>query len=144
MALIGKIKEDWRLFKASKPGYRFRDHYRRHRRSSRQRRRSRGRFDFRKVLFIVVGTAIAITSIVLGPLPGPGLGTFLVGLVILASELRIVARFLDWAEVKLRRPAQRAKDVWASLPRWARILIGAGLWSGGVIFGLWVLLYGFR
>ena len=100
MALIGRIKEDWRLFKASKPGYRFRDHYRRHRRRSRQRSPSQGRFDFRKVLFIVVGTAITITSIVLGPLPGPGLGTFVLGLVILASELQLVARFLDWAEVK--------------------------------------------
>ena len=144
MALIGRIKEDWRLFKASKPGYRFRDHYRRHRRRSRQRSPSQGRFDLRKVLFIVVGTAITITSIVLGPLPGPGLGTFLLGLVILASELQLVARFLDWAEVKIRRPARRAKDAWARLSRWARILIGAGLWIGGVAFGLWVLLYAFR
>jgi hypothetical protein len=144
VALIGRIKKDWQLFKASKPGYRFRDHYRRNRRSSRQQSSSRGRFDFRKVLFIVVGLAIAITSIVLGLLPGPGLGTFLLGLVILASELRIVARFLDWAEVILRRPARRAKGVWASLSRWTRILIGAGLWIGGVTLGLWVLLYGFR
>jgi hypothetical protein len=147
--LIGRIKEDWRLFKASKPGYRFRDHYRRHRRrsrqlSSRQRSPSQGRFNFRRVLFIVVGIAIAITSIVLGPLPGPGLGTFLLGLVILASELRIVAHFLDWAEVKLRRPARRAKVAWASLPRWERILVGAGLWTGGVTFGLWGPLYGFQ
>ena len=140
--MIGRIKKDWRLFKASKPGYRFRDHYRRHRRRSRQRRPSQGRFDFRKVLFIVVGITIAITSIVLGPLPGPGLGTFLLGLIILASELRIAARVLDWAEVILRRPARRAKDAWASLPRWASILIGVGLWIGGVTLGLWVLLYG--
>ena len=147
--MIGRIKEDWRLFKASKPGYRFRDHYRRHRRRSRQRisrqlRSSQGLFNFRKVLFIAVGSAIAITSIVLGPLPGPGLGTFLLGLVILASELRIVAHFLDWAEVKLKRPARRAKGAWASLPRWASILLGAGLWLAGVTFGLWVLLHAFR
>jgi hypothetical protein len=154
VALIRRIKEDWLLFKASKPGYRFRDHYRRHRRrnrqqssrqrSSRQRSPSQGRFNFRKVLFIVVGLAIAITSIVLGPLPGPGLGTFFLGLVILASELRIVARFLDWAEVKFRRPARRAKDAWASLPRWASTLVGAGLSIGGVTFGLWVLLYSLK
>ena len=149
MALIGRIKEDWRLFKASKPGYRFRDHYRRHRRRSRQRisrRRSpsQGLFNFRKVLFIVVGSAIAITSLILGPLPGPGLGTFLLGLVILASELRIVAHFLDWAEVKLKRPARRAKDAWASLPRRASILLGAGLWIGGLTLGLWILLHAFR
>ena len=87
---------------------------------------------------------IAIASLVLGPLPGPGLGTFLLGLVILASELRIVAHFLDWAEVKLKRPARRAKGAWASLPRWASILLGAGLWIGGVTLGLWVLLHAFR
>src|SRR5919202_1915415 len=130
MVLIGRIKEDWRLFKASKPGYRFLGHYRRHRRRSRQRYPSQGRFDFRKILFIVVGIAIAITSIVLGPLPGPGLGTFLLGLVILASELRIVARFLDWAEMKLRRPARRAKAAWVSLPRWARTVISTVAWVG--------------
>ena len=147
--MIGRIKKDWRLFKASKPGYRFRDHYRRHRRRSRQRssrllRSSQGLFNFRKVLFIAVGGAIAITSIVLGPLPGPGLGTFLLGLVILASELRIVAHFLDWAEVKLKRPARRAKGAWASLPRRASILLGAGLWLGGITLGLWILLHAFR
>ena len=148
MVLIGRVKEDWRLFKASRPGYRFRDHYRRHRRrnrqrSSRQLRPSQGLFNFRKVLFIVVGAVIAIASIVLGPLPGPGLGTFLLGLVILASELRIVAHFLDWAEIILRKPGRRAKDTLASLPRWASILVGAGLWIGGVTLGLWALLYGF-
>ena len=152
--MIGRIKEDWRLFKASKPGYRFRDHYRRHRRrnrqrssrqrSSRQLRSSQGLFNFRKVLFIAVGSAIAIASIFLGPLPGPGLGTFLLGLVILASELRIVAHFLDWAEIILRKPGRRAKDALASLPRWASILLGAGLWIGGITLGLWVLLHAFR
>jgi hypothetical protein len=159
VVLIGRIKEDWRLFKASRPGYRFRDHYRRHRRRSRQRishqrsshqrssrqlRSSQGLFNFRKVLFIIVGAVIAITSIVLGPLPGPGLGTFLLGLIILASELRIVAHFLDWAEIILRKPGRRAKDALASLPRWTSILLGAGLWIGGVTLGLWILFHAFR
>ena len=149
MVLIGRVKEDWRLFRASRPGYRFRDHYRRHRRRNRQRishqlRSSQGLFNFRKVLFIVVGAVIAIASLVLGPLPGPGMGTFLLGLVILASELRIVAHFLDWAEVKLKRPARGAKGAWASLPRRASILLGAGLWIGGLTLGLWILLHAFR
>ncbi len=86
---------------------------------------------------------IAIGSIVMAPLPGPGLGTFLLGLIILASELLIVAHFLDWAEVKLRGPARRANDVWVSWPRWARIFFGAATWIGGVAFGLWVLFSGF-
>ncbi len=136
--MIRIMREDWRRFKASKPGYRFRDRYRHH------QQRSRGRFDFRKALFIAGGLTIAIASIVLAPLPGPGLGTFLLGLAIIAGELRIVAHFLDWAEVKLRGPARWAKGAWASWPRWARILIGALVWIGGVAFGLWALLYVFR
>jgi hypothetical protein len=71
------------------------------------------------------------------------MGTFLLGLVILASELRIVARFLDWAEVKLRRPARRAKAAWESLPRWARTVISTVAWVGSIAIGLWVVLYGF-
>jgi hypothetical protein len=136
--MIRKMREDWRRFKASKPGYRFRDRYRYH------QQRSRGRLYFQKALFIVAGLTIAITSIVLAPLPGPGLGTFLLGLAIIAGELRIVAHFLDWAEVKLRGPARWAKGAWASWPRWARILLGALVWIGGVAFGLWALLYVFR
>ena len=136
------IREDWWRFKASRPGHRFRDRYRHHQRSSRQRS-SQSRFYFRKVLFIVGGLAIAIGSIVLAPLPGPGLGTLLLGLVILATELRLVAGFFDRAEVKLRRPLRRAKCNWASLPRRARIFFGAVASIGSVTFGLWVLLYSF-
>jgi hypothetical protein len=136
--MIRKMREDWRRFKASKPGYRFRDRYRHH------QQRSRGRFDFRKGLFIVGGLTIAIASIVLAPLPGPGMGTLLLGLAIIAGELRIVAHFLDWAEVKLRGPARWAEGAWASWPRWARILIGVVAWIGGVAFALWGILYVFR
>jgi hypothetical protein len=106
--MLRTIREDWGQFKAGKPGHRFRDRYRHHRRSSRQRG-SQSRFYVRKVLFIVGGVAIALGSIVLAPLPGPGLGTLLLGLVILATELRLVAGLFDRAEVKLRRPLRRAK-----------------------------------
>ena len=137
-ALIGRIREDWHGFKASRAGYRFRDHHRR------RKRRNKGKFIFRKVLFIFGGLAIAVVSLVLAPLPGPGLGTSLVGLLIIAGELLIVARFLDWAEVKLRRPARRAKGAWTNLPQRAKIVLGVGLWLGGTTYGLWVLLYVFR
>jgi hypothetical protein len=122
----------------SKVGYRFRDYHRR------RKRRSRAKFNFRKVLFIFGGLAIAVASLVLAPLPGPGLGSFLVGLLIIAGELLMVARFLDWAEVKLRRPARRAKGAWVGLPRWAKIVICVVVWIGGAAYGLWVLLYVFR
>ena len=118
----------------SKSGFRFRDRYRRRKRSG------QSGFDFRKALYIVGGLIIAITSLLLAPLPGPGWGTFFVGLMILAGELLIVARFLDRAETRLRGPARRAKGVWASVPAVVRILIGVIVPVCGVALGLWALL----
>jgi hypothetical protein len=67
--------EEWRQFlKQSVPGRRFRDRYRR-----RQQAR-RDRSTLRRVCYVAFGVAIVIGSLILAPLPGPGLGTFFVGL----------------------------------------------------------------
>lgn len=132
--MFRKLREDWRRFKASKAGFRFRDRYRRRKRSG------RSGFDFRKALYIVGGLMIAITSLVLAPLPGPGWGTFFVGLMILAGELLIVARFLDRSEMILRGPARRAKGVWVRLPAAVRMLASILIPVCGAALGLWALL----
>ena len=119
--MIEKWREDWRLFKARKPGFRFRDRCRRRERSG------SGGFDFWKALYVVGGLALALASLLLAPLPGPGWGTFFVGIMILAGELLIVARLLDRADVMLRGPVRRVKGVWARLPGAVRILIGVEL-----------------
>lgn len=62
------------------------------------------------------------------------------GLAILAGELRIVARLLDQAEVKLRGPARRARAVWTSVPAAVRLLIGVVVPVCGAALGLWALL----
>ena len=136
--IVGRMRDTWRRFKAGKPGHRFRNRYRRNRRSG------QGRFALRKVLVIVGGIVIAVASLLLAPLPGPGWGTFLVGLVILAGELLILARFLDRAEMKLRGPVRWVKVVWASLPADIRLLIGIVVPVCGAILGLWALLSVFR
>jgi hypothetical protein len=64
--MIRRMRDGWLRFKAGKPGHRFRNRYRRNRRSG------QGRFTLRKVLVIVGGTAIAVASLLLAPLPGPG------------------------------------------------------------------------
>jgi hypothetical protein len=132
--MIERIRADWRRFEASRSGFRFRERYRRRKRSS-----SRG-FNFRKALYIVGGITITITSVLLAPLPGPGWGTFVVGLMILAGELYIIARLLDQAEVMLRRPVRRAKGVWVRSPAVVRILVGVVVPICGVVLGLWALL----
>ena len=132
--MLEDLREDWRRFKASKSGFRFRD------RCRRRQRRGQSGFDFRKALYIIGGFIIAITSLLLAPLPGPGWGTFFVGLMILAGELLIVARFLDRAETILRGPARRAKGFWASVPAIVRLLIVVIVPVCGAALGLWALL----
>ena len=132
--MFERIRADWRRFEAGKSGFRFRERYRR------RKRRGRGGFDLRKALYVVVGLAVTIASALLAPLPGPGWGTFLVGLMILAGELYIVARFLDRVEVMFRRPARRAKGAWARSPAAVRILVGVVVPICSVALGVWALL----
>jgi Putative transmembrane protein (PGPGW) len=115
--LENSIKE-WRWFlKHSVPGCRFRDRYRR------RRQAGRGHSIFRRVCYVAFGTAIAIGSLVLAPLPGPGWGTFFVGSGIVAGEVWHVARLLDRGEVKLREMLQRTKGVWDTSAPALRVLI---------------------
>ena len=90
--MLERLREDWRRFKASKSGFRFRD------RRRRRQRIGRSGFGLRKALYVAGGLVIAIISLLLAPLPGLGWATFFVGLMILVGELLIVARFFDRAE----------------------------------------------
>jgi hypothetical protein len=110
--------EEWRqLLKQSVPGRRFRDRYR--------RRQQAGcdRSTLRRICNVAFGVAILIGSLVLAPLPGPGWGTFLVGLAIVAGEVSHVAHFLDRTEVKLREALRRAEGVWGKSAPTVRVLI---------------------
>ncbi len=99
--------EEWRRFlKQSAPGRRFGDRYRRRQQTGHDQSTAR------RGCYVAFGVAIAIGSLILAPLPGPGWGTFFVGLGIVAGEVSHVARLLDWTEVKLREILRRAKGVW--------------------------------
>ena len=104
--MIERAKSAWREFSQAKPGQRFKERYRR-------RQQKRGHI-ITRILLIVFGVILTLGSIVLGPLPGAGFGTAFLGLAILGGELLPVARFLDWAEVRLRRLAKLVQRVWHS------------------------------
>jgi uncharacterized protein (TIGR02611 family) len=110
--------EEWRWFlKYSAPGCRFRDRYRRRQQTGHDRSM------LRKASYVAFGVAVAIVSLILAPLPGPGWGTFFVGLGIIAGEVLHVARLLDRGEVKLREALQRTRGVWAKSAFGVRVLI---------------------
>ena len=100
--MIEKAKENWRRLKESKPGYRFKDYYHR-----RHQSRSGG-FSLRAVFVMCLGTLVVLGGLIAVPGPGPGWLIILLGLGIFAGESKLIARFLDWVEVKLRRAARWA------------------------------------
>jgi uncharacterized protein (TIGR02611 family) len=110
--------EEWRWFlKYSAPGCRFRDRYRR------RQQPGRNRSMLRRASYVAFGVAVAIGSLLLAPLPGPGWGTFFVGLGIIAGEVLQVARLLDRGETKVREALQRTKGVWDKSASAVRALI---------------------
>jgi uncharacterized protein (TIGR02611 family) len=105
--MVERLKESWEEFSESKPGHRFQERYRR-------RQQDEQGHILKRVILIVLGTVIALGSLFLAPLPGPGFATVFLGLAILAGELLPAARFLDWVEMRLRWFAQFIGRVWRS------------------------------
>ena len=110
--------EEWRrFFRQSAPGHRFRSRY------CRRQQAGRDRSGLSRACYVAFGIALAIGSILLAPLPGPGWGTLFVGLGMIAGEVLYVARLLDRTEVRLREALRVAKDMWDKLALKGRVLV---------------------
>lgn len=103
--MFEQIEQHWREFRESKPGQRFKNRYRR-------RRQDEQSHIVWRIILITLGAVIALGSLVLAPLPGPGWATVFIGLMILAGEVLPAARFLDWLEVWLRKLGRFVREVW--------------------------------
>jgi Putative transmembrane protein (PGPGW) len=117
IALENSIEEWRRFLKESAPGRRFRDRYRRRQQTGRDRSM------LWRACYIAFGVVVAIGSLLLAPLPGPGWGTFFVGLGVVSGEVLYLARLLDRTEVKLRESLRHAKGVWGKSALTGRTLI---------------------
>ena len=126
-SFMQRIREHWKEFKASKPGHRFQDRYR--------RRRSEGHSLLVKALSLTIGLFLFLIGLVLMPAPGPGILVVVIGAGMIAEESKLAARALDALELRLRRLTERALRFWrgASLAQKALVivlaLIAAGLFA---------------
>jgi uncharacterized protein (TIGR02611 family) len=133
--MVEQIERQWREFRESKPGERFKNRYRR------RRQDEQGHIIWR-IFLITLGAVIALGSLVLAPLPGPGWATVFVGLMILGGELLPAARFLDWLEVQLRRLWQLVRGAWhASLLGKVAVVVVAGSCAAAIIYVGYLLLF---
>ena len=133
--MFEQIQQHWQEFRKSEPGQRFKDRYRR------RRQDGQGHIVWR-IFLITLGAVIAIGSLVLAPLPGPGWATVFIGLMILSGELLPAARFLDWLEVWLRKLARFIRKVWrASVVGKIAVVLVAALCIAAVVYVVYLLLF---
>ncbi len=132
--MIQRAKSSWEEFKGGVPGSRFKDRY--------YRRQESGESRAVKILYIILGTVIAVGSLFTAPLPGPGFATVLLGLAILAGEILPAARFLDWSEVRLRTLWRFTQGVWRSSPLGkAAVVAVAAVLVGAFLYVAYLLLF---
>jgi uncharacterized protein (TIGR02611 family) len=130
-----RMKQHWQEFKESKPGQRFKDRYRR------RRQDEQGHIILR-IFLIALGAVIAVGSLILAPLPGPGWATVFIGLMILAGELLPAARFLDWLELRLRKLWQFTRQVWKrSVLGKVAVVVVAAICVAALIYVVYLLLF---
>ncbi len=135
--MMGRTKESWRRFEASKPGHRFQERYRRRQRSE------RGWRDPRKLFYVIGALVLALGSLLFGVLPGPGTLTFFVGLGMIAGEFRPVARLMDWAEVRARELGRWARGVWRSSAGGKALVVSVAAGCiAMVLYAAYLLLFG--
>lgn len=103
--MIGRLKGNWQEFKEGEPGHRFQARYHR-------RRQDEQGHALLRIFNIGLGSVIAVGSLALAPLPGPGFLTVFLGLAIVAGELLYAARFLDWCELWIRGLTRFIRRVW--------------------------------
>jgi hypothetical protein len=129
--MLQRLKQAWREFKRSSPGYRFQELYRR-----RQKSRRAGA---KRALFIVGGLLTVAGGVASFPIPGiPSELIIVAGLAIFAQGSIHAARVLDWIELRLRGPMLWVWRIWRPLPRAVKIVLGT-LWMMLLAFA-WVWL----
>lgn len=102
--LTAQLRRRWQKIKAIPPGKRFQERY--YRRQNKREQRSQ----LKKIVLMLFGVAIILFGMFLWFVPGPGWLTIFVGAAIIAGESLIIARLLDWLEVKLRKVFKKKPD----------------------------------
>ncbi len=132
-ASIGfQLRQHWHDIKRGRPGRRFRDRFEKSRRAT-GKKAGPGR----RALFLAVGVAALAIGVVLVVIPGPAIPFLFLGGALLATESRIIAGFMDWAEVRLRAVAGWVGLRWRRLPKAVRavlLVLGAGASAASAYF----------
>jgi hypothetical protein len=127
------IKQSWRKFKEGRPGHRFHEFY------EYMQRKREGRSAAWHVVPIGLGTLLLVGGVAIGWLPGPGGFIAVFGVALLATEFEFLARWLDRAELGVRK-AWRVGWKRRSTPARVAELAAAAVVAAGAVYGAALLL----
>jgi hypothetical protein len=111
------FRQHWRELRRGRPGRRFQDRY------ERSRREENRTGALKRIALITVAIALLAVGLVLTVIPGPAFVFFILAGALLAGESRIIAKFMDWCEVRARRIIGWAKRLWGRIPGVARVAV---------------------
>jgi uncharacterized protein (TIGR02611 family) len=133
----GALKHHFRELQRGRPGHRFQDHY------AHERRARRGGSNPGRTWRLVLGVLAIVIGLVLCVIPGPGLPFIFLGGGLLAAESLVAARIMDWLELRVRAVWHWARERWARLPLWGKIIVAALVVAGGAagLLLFWRLLH---
>ncbi len=99
VTLVQSLKKNWRELADSPPGKRFRSRY----------ERSATRSGGKRTLTLIAASLLIAAGVVLLVIPGPGSVLIVLGAALLAEASLSVARWLDWAELRIRKLLGRSR-----------------------------------
>jgi hypothetical protein len=94
-----------------------------------------------KTVKLLLGILLIAVGIFLLAVPGPGLVVVLVGLGVLASGSRAMARLLDRLEVLARNGWHNSMNRWREAPWYGRIVLAALLMGMVAAAGFGILIF---
>jgi hypothetical protein len=115
--MFAQLKRRLRHRLRGRPGRRFQDHYYR----SAETKQTQGRA--RRLLNLVLAVVALAIAVVLMVFPGPAVPFFVIAGILLAAESLLIARLMDWLEVKARAASAWLKRRWDRLPHRAQVTL---------------------
>jgi hypothetical protein len=130
--MLDTAKKSWAELKRGTPGKRFEQRYR--------RKNPGGRRSGRNTAVLALGLLVLAVGLFFLAVPGPGIPIVVVGAGMVAQGSRVVARLLDWIELRIRAVLGWTRRVWQAAGSGARaaiVLAGVALAAAGAYAGWW-------